>query len=473
MITYLAKFILCSILFFIAYLFLLEKEKIHRFKRFYLLASLTLALVIPLISISQSSTALLHETSTYLNNYNSPFDTAAPIGQASFVQQPSNNWPYLLAAGYAGITILLLFRFGRNIYRLWLQIKRSKKTTWHGTKIILDEKITVPYSFMSYIFVNQSDYEQQQIAEEILQHELAHVRQKHSIDVLLVEFLRIFFWFNPVLYFYRKAIQTNHEYLADENVIELFQDISSYQLILLQHISKQNRLTLTSQFTYLTIKKRLIMMNKTLNQKIVLGKQFLLIPTLGLALFLFSTRTDAQVKFNSSKQAAPGSTTQTTSTKDGVSLAEMKQYSAIEDKYTANKSIQLQKVTAEEKQLLESIYTRMSVAQQREVKIIFIRQRRLQQKTPSATQFEAFKNANEYGVWINDKKVANTELANYQANDFKQVTVSRLYGKAKENRTYAQQVDLMTTDYFNDYLAKTKPQQNIMLARYMIAKNSK
>lgn len=471
MIVYLVKFILCSSLFYLAYLALLEREKLHHLKRFYLLATLILALTIPLITFEGISNPTPADPKLIINfddssNLKQAVTTASTIEQSTILQN-------LVVTIYIVITSLLILRFCRNIYRLISSISNSQKLDWESATLIFNEKPNVPYSFMKYIFISKADYDNGLIAKEIMQHELTHVRQKHSVDVLFIELLQIFLWFNPALFFYRKAIQTNHEYLADENVLH-YQDISTYQLILLQHISKQNGLTLTSQFNYLTIKKRLIMMTKNNPTKAVLSKQLLLLPVFAFAVFLFSTQTVAQ------EQKLKISQPQFKSnqfTKEGVSKEEMSRYKDLERKHlfkgNATKTGQnLSKISLSEKKLLESIYVKMSKAQQEEVSIFFIKMPapRLPKNKPTDEQLQTYKNKEEYGVWVDRKRISNAKLENYNANDFKEVIVYKLPAKAKikQQVSYNYQIELITNELSDYVYAKNKALEgkNLIAVRF-------
>jgi bla regulator protein BlaR1 len=460
MTIYLAKFVLSSGLFLFAYLLLLDKEKAHKFKRLYLLASLSLSLIIPLISI-ESKTAII-PVQTIQHFAITPLDPPAHVNAVVAVQEYTDFVPYLIFGIYASITTLLLLRFGRNLYILLSNIKQSEKTSWQDTTIVLSKKNIAPYSFINYIFVSKVDYEDGQIAEEILQHELAHIQQKHSIDVIAIELLQIFLWFNPLLYFYRKAIQTNHEYLADEAVVNIYQDISTYQLILIQYISVQSGLSLTSQFNYLTIKKRLIMMSKADSIKKVIAKQLVLVPILGLAVALFATKTVAQ---NNPKQVTAK---QIASTKESISTAELAEFNSILAKYDLQKKPEHDvtfpvKLDKAENDRLLVLYNKMSLQQRKtlDAKIVYIEPAKA--NTPSKIQLVEWQNSKKYGVWIDDKRVDNAALANYQATDFSQWDSSRLTEKAINYGKHYFQVNLMTKAYYKSYYAEASKNKPVMV----------
>lgn len=446
MIIYLAKFILCSGLFYAAYLLLLEKERAHQFKRFYLLLSLGLSLTIPLLTFENSSQLILKGTETYLSSY---YEVPITVNSVEISKpQEVDIYSNLVLSIYVGTSLVLLLRFGRNFYKILAQKRGKIKAVYHDIKVILIENITTPYSFLNYIFLNKTEFEHNQIAEGILLHELTHVRQRHSLDVIFIELLQVFLWFNPMLFLYRKAIQTNHEYLADENVIQSSQDIPAYQMLLLNHISTQCGLTLTSQFNYLTLKKRLTMMSKTNSIKVVLGKQLLLIPVLGIALFLFSTKTEAQVP---SKKTTKNETQKNIKdfknygpTKEGLNDDEEMEYQSIVDKYFSwnGKNSKVARLETNELTRCETLYRKMNKEQQRTANIIFSPPMPiLEKKYPSIAQLSSWQNSKRFGVWIDGKRIENSKLSNYKTTDFSRYSVGTLtklafnYGKL-DNEIY-------------------------------------
>lgn len=464
MILYLIKAIACSGLLLAAYFLLFDKETNHRFKRFYLLSSLFFSLTIPLIPAAAEQTITPVETAISYFEAEKPTNTQAQLPIAN----PTNfNLEDLLLITYLLISCYLLVRFIKNMLTITFSIRNHRNIKYKNYTVVLMENHNMPYSFLHYIFLDEQDYLNNNIDKVILKHEQAHVQQLHSIDILTIEILKILFWFNPFLIFYKKAIQTNHEYLADKDVIKVYPDISAYQHTLLQNIGQASSLNLSSSFNYLTTKQRLIMMTKTSSKKMVLCKQFAVIPLIALSIFIFSVKTIAQEPLKAVRNITQPS-------KEGISEVEMKNYKAIEAKYATmtkngRQTMDLKKVTAADKATLESMYAKMSKQQRKEATIAFFKSPPpLPKVVPTTAQLNAFKNEKEYGLWINEKKVANSELNKYQATDFKQVFISKLHGLAKKNATYNYQADLMTSSFYDNYIkrANASKKDNIMLAKY-------
>lgn len=189
--------------------------------------------------------------------------------------------------------ILLFIRFCVNIFSLLLSVKNKEVLDYHGAKLVLIEEQLVAHSFFNYIFVSKHDYDNKEIKHEIFLHELTHVRQKHSFDIVFVELLSVFLWFNPVIYIYTNKIKLNHEFLADENVVENCEDISFYQQILLNESNRNSKLSLASNFNYLITKKRLVMMTKISSTKVKMLKISGVIGVLAVSVLIFSMKVNA------------------------------------------------------------------------------------------------------------------------------------------------------------------------------------
>jgi Antirepressor regulating drug resistance, predicted signal transduction N-terminal membrane component len=195
---------------------------------------------------------------------------------------------------YIIISSVLLLRFALNIYKIIRLIRTSAIVDNQKTQIVLVENVTLPFSFFRYIFVNRSDYENGKIEKELLIHEQAHCTQYHSIDILAVELIKIILWFNPFVWFFSKAIQLNHEYLADNEVLSNH-DVHDYQNTLINIVFRNNSTYLASNFNYSLTKKRLIMMtnNNSLRKAI-----YLKIAAVPLFLILAITLTFSQENKN-------------------------------------------------------------------------------------------------------------------------------------------------------------------------------
>jgi len=296
MITYILKSSLSLLFLFGLYWFLLRKEKFFVFNRFFLITSIVFSLVVPIVptiplpvnfQISQKFEKIV---STF-DHSNTP--NALSHNDIYVFSDQSNNTKNsssielsdILLIIYTVGVIIFLFRFLSNIYYILHQIKLSEKIKYPGYKLALSESQTNTHCFFNTIFINKQDYLKKIIDEDLLNHEIEHIKQWHSLDILFVEIIRSLYWFNPIILLYRKAIILNHEYLSDNGVIRNNNDIKSYSEKLLNFIVCRDNIPLTSGYSHSLTLKRLLMMTKT-NSKSLFTRIKIVI-TLSLVLFYF------------------------------------------------------------------------------------------------------------------------------------------------------------------------------------------
>lgn len=238
MIIYIFKTILCSGLLFLVYRLFLEKEKMHRFKRFYLLFSIAFSITVPLLLFRTNTPVIPVPVSEIINASSESFNdiifqqVSSPINETDYL-------PIFLSVFYAVITAFLFYRFFKNIVVVFSKIKKAKTVPYFDARLVLTKDKLVPHSFLKYIFIDKEDFEKGTIEKEILRHELTHVKQKHSIDILFVEMLLVFVWFNPFFYLYKKAIKLNHEFLAVKTLSKIFRIRAHTSYFYLIKLNKQ------------------------------------------------------------------------------------------------------------------------------------------------------------------------------------------------------------------------------------------
>ena len=281
MTAYIIKSSLSLLLLFGLYWFLLIKEKLFVFNRVFLVASVVFSLVVPFISIPVNL-----QTTSKLVNYVSAFDHRTPeiITSEIIVKNAVNrSQPYipiktplisislvLLLLYFSGV-LLFLIRFLRNLFLIVQRSRLSEKISYSGYQIILTNDQIGPCCFFDHIFLNRQDYLNGRIDKDLLNHEMEHARQSHTIDIILIELVKVFYWFNPIYILYERAIKINHEYLADNGVISDNSDIKSYTDKLLNFITCNSNMSLTSGSNNSFTKMRLMMMMKSHSGNIKYG----------------------------------------------------------------------------------------------------------------------------------------------------------------------------------------------------------
>lgn len=288
MITYIINSALCLTVLMLFYHFLLAEQKMNHLKRFYLLGSLILAGLIPLISITyplaDSNTSLIYT----VNN-------SIPIIKLSDQTAPARDiLPIVLWSLYLLGSIICGVRLGINLFTLRNKIQHGQKIRNLTHTLILTREKEIPHTFLNYIIVSKEAYLNKLIPAEIFIHEEAHVQQKHTLDIIFVEVLCVVFWFNPLLYWVKKEMKLNHEYLADQVVLKRSIDPVSYQQLLISFPGNFNKNSVVSPFHFALTKKRIMMMFRESSIRKMFIRLFMLLPILAICILIFSHRSFAK-----------------------------------------------------------------------------------------------------------------------------------------------------------------------------------
>ncbi|WP_152268172.1 M56 family metallopeptidase [Agriterribacter humi] len=268
MIEYLIKSTLCLLFLYLVYVIMFRRSRNYHINRVVLLFSVIFPLLAPLFKITPAEIPVADiqqvEVLYKIASYQHYVQTSVPAKTLA-TENSTDLWRIVLIA-YSIICFVFLIRFATNISILSIKARKSDKTDHNGTKLTLIDENIDPFTFMGYIFINRTYYERH-VNEEMIVHEIAHKKQFHSADIVLVEFIQVFFWFNPFIHLFKKLIRANHEFLADDYVIRSGIRQNDYSLKLLNHTVKSRQpLAFASGFNHLLINQRLTMLSK-FNQK--------------------------------------------------------------------------------------------------------------------------------------------------------------------------------------------------------------
>jgi hypothetical protein len=436
MIPYLIKSILCLTILLFVFHEWIEREKNLTFNRYYLLGSICFGLGIPLVTLPQLKEQVILPNIQRTNDFIivSPDSIAANLPEVSFSFSTFVLWSYFL------ITFLLVARFLKRLNALRQQIKIAKKKPYGRAKLTLIEEEISPYTFLKYIFIHKKAYERGSIEEELLVHELAHAKGYHTIDILFIEVVSLFLWFNPLLFFYKKAIRLNHEYLADEAVNQQFNNIIRYQQLLLNKTILKPPTVLVNTFGYFLTKKRFLMMLQNKSNKRAWLKKVTLIPLFILLILVFSSTFGTNVIGQNHQEEVSfqkNILTQASSPIDSIRAAKRKYYKSgtitLTDKDGKKIKKKVGELSLEEFDMLPSPPPPPTA------------------KNPSQTQLDDWSNPKEYGVWIDGEKVKNSVLKNYKPSDFSYYMVSRLMKNAAHYGQYTYHLSLSTPVHFETW----------------------
>lgn len=279
---YLLKSAACLALLLIFYKLFLEKENMHLFKRFFLLFSVIISLIIPFITL----TTYMEPTTLV-----TPISTGTGFSRSIYIEDEKNQFlPILLWSLYGLGVLFFSINFLRNLRSLILKIKNNPKLRKNGIiQVLLWEEIA-PHTFWDYIFLNRQNFENHSIPPEVFRHEEAHAKQRHTIDILFIEFLQIIFWFNPLIYIIKNAVKLNHEFLADRAVLRGGADRTTYQKTLLSYSANPLSSNLANPINYSFIKKRFTVMKITTSKKAMWTRILVILPIIAALFYGFSTK---------------------------------------------------------------------------------------------------------------------------------------------------------------------------------------
>ena len=280
------KIVLVSALLLAVYYIFLEKEKVLKFNRFYLLFSLVFAYAVPFISLTIPN---FEKSKPNLIIGNAVQQQAVFVSNA---EQNNVDWMFLIPIIYVSVALLFLVKAIFCVYKI-LNLK-GQTLMYQHQKIKILEKETAPFSFLNKIYFGKNYWIDNKIDQRIFLHEKLHVQQKHSFDILFIEILKIVTWFNPALYFYKKAMINNHEFLADENVVNNHYEVKSYQHLILDEIAHHQNYQLTHQFNFYNTKKRFIMMTKS-KSKLAHLKKILILPVFAIFFVVFANKKQPEI----------------------------------------------------------------------------------------------------------------------------------------------------------------------------------
>lgn len=263
------------------YVVFLRRDTFFKTNRIYLVSGLLFSMILPFINPG----SLLAPGEQLYMVFLDPVVITADGVQKSMMAHPS-LYQILLSIYLTGVVIFSL----RFIYQLWqlLRLVRSYGISRKdGMRIVCTDRNYSPFSFFNLVFLNRRDLESEE-TRKILAHEKIHIRQWHSMDLLLLEIITIFQWFNPVIWLYRHALKSLHEYLADEGVIHSGVDHTVYRALLFQQSTGIQINDLTNNFSKSLLKRRFTMMTKNRTNQAARMKLLLALPLALTMLLLIS-----------------------------------------------------------------------------------------------------------------------------------------------------------------------------------------
>ncbi len=288
---YLIKFSVSLSIVWLFYQLFLRRLTFYNMNRWYLLGYSLLAFIIPLINIGPMvDKASFHQplVMQYIPSISNFIPVAGIHARGATAVSGSfsgwSPWNYFFLLIVLGTGVLFVLSAGR-----WLSLRKFRRQAalidHTGIRIYQVDEDIIPFSFGNAIYINQRLHSEKEW-EDIILHEFVHIRQRHTVDILLAELLCILNWYNPFVWLLRHSIRQNLEFIADGKVLENGVDKKNYQYHLLTVIGEP-RYRLANSFNFSSLKKRIIMMNKIRSARLHLLKLVFLLPLMAVLLLAF------------------------------------------------------------------------------------------------------------------------------------------------------------------------------------------
>ena len=281
---YLIKASAVIALFYLCFYFFLKKETFFQHNRWFLLIGVIIALIFPfiVIPIHIAVEPILVPETAFAISENIPANIQKSIAEPGFEWQ--TLLPIIYGIGLIVFLIQFLFQFGSLILLL---LKNPKNKDGIYTYVIVDNKIS-PFSFFKWIVYNPESFNSEEL-KLMLTHEKVHASQLHSIDILMIQLACSIFWFNPLMWLYRKEVRQNLEYIADYKTQTTSENEKEYQHLLLKTSVANHNISISNNFYNSLIKERIIMLKKSRSNRKKQWRYLLMLPLLAGLLMSMNT----------------------------------------------------------------------------------------------------------------------------------------------------------------------------------------
>jgi len=287
MITYILQCLVIQLIFLLVYDLFLKRETFFQWNRIYLLTTFVSSLIFPLIQFDFLKTTAPEKLVEY-------HEFLLQLDEVVIAEHTNTNFLKTIDRSYVLYIIIasaMTFWFVIKLYHIYKLKKRGAVFfEKHYVRVVLP-KSKQAFSFFKYIFLGENLPNEK--LQAILEHEMVHVRQWHSLDLLLFELMRIVLWFNPLVYIYQNRISELHEFIADEQASKIDKK-KQYELLLSKILESQNFSLVNQFFKQSLIKKRIVMLTKQKSKSIYQLKYTLLLP-LVLGILIYTSCNGAQV----------------------------------------------------------------------------------------------------------------------------------------------------------------------------------
>ena len=279
MVLYLFESTVCLSVFYFVYWFFLRRDTFFRMNRLYLLAMVLFSMLVPLLPFHWIPSGPSASVVILLD------PVLITPAKVEHTLSEHLQWIEIVAVIYITGALIFLFRFAFQLIQLYLITRRFGIKKSDGLRLVFVDRNYSPFSFFKLVFINEDAIPADSLPT-ILEHERIHIRQNHTLDMILLELAAILQWFNPVIWLAGREMKSIHEYLADEGVLQTGISRFQYQQMILDETMGIRMNGLANNFNVSLLKKRIHMMTKSKSGPWAKSKILIALPALVALLFL-------------------------------------------------------------------------------------------------------------------------------------------------------------------------------------------
>lgn len=303
LLIYLVQVILASGILYAYYHTALRNQKFHAYNRFYLLATVLISITIPFLQIPVYFSASQIQSSVVLQTWQSISGAPIFIKSGGQYSHFDFSWNYLLYALYAIIVVALLVKLFFSFVRIKRLINANPAEELGGIRFINTNEPDAPFSFFRWLFWNRKLDLSSGQGEQVFRHEVFHIRQRHSLDLIVLELITVVLWINPFFHLIKKELKTIHEFLADRFATTEENKWEYSELLLMQAL--QTRRQLVNPFFHTQIKRRIAMITNPQKTSHQYMRKLLVLPIAALLICLLAFRYTDRMRNNVIPQLPP------------------------------------------------------------------------------------------------------------------------------------------------------------------------
>lgn len=288
MLAYIFQMMFCSAIMYGYYHFFMRNERFHQYNRFYLLSTIVLSLLLPLVKIpvTVKDDDFIYQS---LNSWDNVLVTVTQKSPQYFTTSA------LLLIIYTAIAAIFIVRIILSLRKIYILKKNNPAEKMDDVSFIQTSHPDTPFSFFKWLFWNRSVELNSDKGRHIFRHEMYHIKKKHSWDLVFAELVTTFFWFNPIFFLIRREIKIIQEFLADKYASNQG-NTASYAETLLMQTFGTNHQQLVNPFFHNQLKRRIVMLTKSKKTAYQYLRKLMVLPIVAVAIMLFAFTYNKEIK---------------------------------------------------------------------------------------------------------------------------------------------------------------------------------